>query len=142
MRRFPKSMVLLLALLIASPVLAVETAAPDAAAPAPAPEQAPEATPAPPPPDHDAGAFRWDTVAGAYLDPTSIFALHGYVNGVYASASPDWTAPDPTRPGPPGQLLVPPPNVASYHFDAGLVLSSQNSPRTSILMETHAVTDP
>ena len=126
--------------LLGSILLAAPGGAQDPTSVDPAPTT--EAEPAPPPPDHDAEAFRWETVAGQYTDPTSIFALHGYVNGVFASASPDWTAPDPTRPGPPGQLLVPNTDDASFQFDAGVVLSSQISPRTSILVEVHAVTDP
>ncbi len=133
---------LALALLATSPAAAQD---PPAEAPetAPSPESTLETTPEPlPEPDHSAEPFQWESVAGAYMDPTSIFALHGYVNGVYASASPDWTRPDPTRPGPPGQLLVPNTDVASFQFDAGIVLSSQISPRTAILVELHAVTDP
>ena len=126
-----------LALLLAGPATA-QTAPPEAheVAPASGPDPEPAA------PDHSAEPFRWESVAGGYIDPTSVFALHGYVNGVFASSSPDWTEPDPTRPGPPGQLLVPNTDFASFQFDSGIILSSQISPRTAILVEVHAVTDP
>ena len=142
--RAPAAALLGLAL-IATPVIAQQQAPPEetpSPAPSPEPEPEPESQPEPAEPEDTAEPFRWESVAGAYLDPTSTFALHGYVNGLFASSSPDWTEPDPTRPGPPGQLLVPFTDVSSFQFDSGLVLSSQISPRTAILVEVHAVTDP
>lgn len=123
----------LLGLTLLASTASAQTPAPETPTPTPTPE------PGPPP---SAAPFRWQSVAGGYHDPTSVFALHGYLDGVFAGASRDWTRPDPTRPGPPGQLLVPNTNVASFQFDAGMVLSSQISARTEVQMELHLVTDP
>ncbi len=131
---------LLLGLALFSPAAAAQQPPAPVETPEPPPE--PEPVLEPDPPDASADEFRWTSVAGGYRDPTSVFALHGYVDGVFASASRDWIRPDPTRPGPPGQLLVPNANVASFQFDSGVILSSQISPRTEILVEVHAVTDP
>ena len=34
-----------------------------------------------------ATSYRWRTAGGKYLDPTSFFSLHGYVDGVFAGRS-------------------------------------------------------
>ena len=36
------------------------------------------------------GTYQWRIPGGQYIDPVSFFSLHGYVNGVYASASEQW----------------------------------------------------
>ena len=86
--------------------------------------------------------FSWQTPAGNYTDPTSFFSLHGYVNGVFAGTSKDWLAPDPTKLGPPGQLLVPNTKNSSFAYDFALIFGSELTERTRILLETHYVVDP
>lgn len=86
--------------------------------------------------------YDWQTPAGEYLDPTSYFSLHGYVNGVYGGKSDDWTAADPTKLGAPGQLLVPNTNNSSFQYDFALVISSELTERTRIAIESHYVSNP
>ena len=86
--------------------------------------------------------YQWVTPAGEYLDPTSFFSMHGYVNAVYAGESEEWTNPDPTQLGGPGQLLVPNTVNSSFQYDFALILSSEISERTRILVESHYVSDP
>lgn len=86
--------------------------------------------------------YNWSTPAGKYLDAVSFFSLHGYVNAVYAGPSEDWTAPDPTQVGKPGQLMVPNTNKSSFLYDFALIFSSEMNERTRIAIETHYVSDP
>lgn len=89
-----------------------------------------------------AKSFRWETVGGMYLDPTSFFSLHGYVNAVFAGFSRDWTAPDPTQVGMPGQLLVPNTRFGAFQQDLMLMVSSEMSSRNRAMIELHLVSDP
>lgn len=86
--------------------------------------------------------FRWQTAAGDYLDPSSFFSLHGYVNGIYGSKSEGWTDPDPTQLGAPGQLLVPNTPNSSFQYDFAIIISSELSERTRIVFESHYVSNP
>lgn len=86
--------------------------------------------------------YRWLTPAGNYLDPNSFFSLHGYVNGVFAGESKDWLKPDPTKLGAPGQLLVPNTEYSAFQYDAALIIGSELTERTRVLVETHYVSDP
>jgi len=86
--------------------------------------------------------YKWQTPAGIYTDPSSFFSLHGYVNGVYAGKSPHWTNSDPTQLGKPAQLLVPKTDKSAFQFDAALVISSEITQKTRVLIETHFVSDP
>ena len=89
-----------------------------------------------------AAQYRWSTAGGEYLDPSSFFSLHGYVEGVFAGESADWTAEDPTGISAPGQVLVPNTAASSFQWDAALFVGSELSERTRIMMELHTVTDP
>lgn len=86
--------------------------------------------------------FTWRTAAGRYTDPSSFFSLHGYVDGVFGGSSADWNAPDPTRPGPPGQLLVPNTSRSSFSSDAALFFAAEPSSHTQMMLEIHLVSDP
>jgi len=86
--------------------------------------------------------YSWKTPAGRYLVSSSFFSLHGYVNGVYASKSDEWTSPDPTQLGAPGQLLVPNTNKSSFQYDFALIFGSEINERTRLALETHYVADP
>lgn len=92
--------------------------------------------------EEDDSKYNWNSPAGEYLDPSSFFSLHGYVNGVYANKSDEWTAPDPTQLGPPGQLLVPNTINSSFQYDFALIISSELSDRTRIALESHYVSNP
>lgn len=86
--------------------------------------------------------FGWQMAGGRYTDPTSLFSLHGYVDGVFASASPDWKASDPTQLAAPGQLLVPNTAQSSFQFDAALIFNSEPTDIHRIMLEAHLVSDP
>lgn len=86
--------------------------------------------------------YGWKSPAGNYIDPSSFFSLHGYLDGVYAGQSEDWTAPDPTQLGMPGQLLVPNTSHGSFQYDFALIVSSKLTERTNITLETHYVSNP
>lgn len=92
--------------------------------------------------DLDASRYRWYTAAGRYADPTSFFSLHGYINGVFADYSQDWTAPDPTKLGPPGNVHVPNTPFASFQYDAALIIGSNLGDITSLLLELHFIPEP
>lgn len=86
--------------------------------------------------------YNWQTPAGKYLEPSSFFSLHGYVNGVYAGPSNEWTAPDPTQLAAPGQLLVPNTNKSSFQYDFAIIIGSELTERTRVAVEAHYVSDP
>jgi hypothetical protein len=86
--------------------------------------------------------YGWRTPAGEYLDPSSFFSLHGYVNAVYATQSADWNVADPTQLAGPGQLLVPNTTNSSFQYDFAMVISSEISERTRIAIESHYVAHP
>lgn len=86
--------------------------------------------------------YNWQTPAGKYLEPSSFFSLHGYVNGVYAGPSDEWTAPDPTKLGAPGQLLVPNTDKSSFQYDFAIIIGSELTERTRVAVEAHYVSDP
>ncbi len=92
--------------------------------------------------DESSEDFSWMTPAGKYLDPTSFFSFHGYVNSVFAGKSEDWTVGDPTQLGPPGQLLVPNTSESAFQFDAALIIGSELTDRTRLIFESHFVSDP
>ena len=87
-------------------------------------------------------SYRWRTAGGKYLDPTSFFSLHGYVDGVFAGRSRDWTAADPAGPGMPGQVLIPNTPHSSFQYDAAVFIASEISERTRLMLEWHVVSDP
>ncbi len=89
-----------------------------------------------------ADPFQWKTMAGRYISPGSLFSLHGYVEGVFGASSKDWTSPDPSQIGPPGQLLVPNTSNASFAYDAALFFGSEITSSTQLLLELHLVSDP
>ncbi|MFY0627559.1 MAG: hypothetical protein JXR07_14750 [Reichenbachiella sp.] len=86
--------------------------------------------------------YNWQTPAGKYLEPSSFFSLHGYVNGVYGTSSTDWTAPDPTQLQAPGQLLVPNTPNSSFQFDFALIFGSELTERLRLALEAHYVSNP
>lgn len=90
----------------------------------------------------DENDFRWKTPGAKYLDPTSFFSLHGYVDGVFGSTSEDWTLPKKVGIGMPGQVIVPNTNVSSFSYDAAIFIGSEMSHNTRLMMEMHLVTDP
>ncbi len=85
--------------------------------------------------------YAWRKVAGQYIDPTSSYSLHGYVDGVFAGKSGEWTSPDPTRPSAPGHLLVPNRNNAAFQYDAALILNSSLG-SGAVMIELHMVSNP
>ena len=86
--------------------------------------------------------FRWKIPGAKYLDPTSFFSFHGYVDGVYGSTSNEWTTAKAVGIGMPGQVLVPNTNVSSFSYDAAIFIGSEMSHNTRLMMEMHLVTDP
>ena len=89
-----------------------------------------------------AAPFRWKTTGSQYMDPTSFFSLHGYVDAVFAGASRDWTAADPASPGMPGQVLIPNTPRASFQYDGALFVGAEVTERSRLMMEWHLVSDP
>jgi hypothetical protein len=86
--------------------------------------------------------FQWKIPGGKYINPVSFFSLHGYVNGVFAGPSAQWTASNFSGIGMPGQVLVPNTNNSSFQNDEALFISSEITDNTSILMELHLVASP
>ena len=86
--------------------------------------------------------YRWKTAGRHYVVPLAFFSIHGYLEGVFASASPDWTAADPTQLGAPGHLLVPNTTENSFQYDAAIFISTDTSTHTRSLIELHLVSDP
>jgi hypothetical protein len=86
--------------------------------------------------------FQWQIPGGNYIDATSFFALHGYVNAVFAGESREWKDGNMNGIGMPGQVLIPNTNNSSFQTDEALFISSEISPTTSLLMELHLVTSP
>jgi len=86
--------------------------------------------------------YQWKIPGGNYIDPTSFFSLHGYVNAVFGSESKEWTLGHMNGMGMPGQVLIPNTNKNSFQTDEALWISSEISEKTSLLMEIHLVTDP
>lgn len=85
--------------------------------------------------------FAWKPPADA-LETSNRVSLGGYVEGVFAGPSSDWTSPDPVQLGPPGQLLVPASDRSGFQFDGALVLRANPHERASALIELHLVSDP
>jgi len=86
--------------------------------------------------------FKWKIPGAKYLDPSSFFSLHGYVDGVFGSSSEEWTTPKTIGIGMPGQVLVPNTNNSSFSYDAAIFIGSEMSEKTRLMMEMHLVTDP
>jgi len=92
--------------------------------------------------------FKWRSPGHQYVDSESIFSLspffslHGYIDGIFAGTSRDWTAPDPTQLGPPGQLLVPNTSHSGFQYDAAFFIGAEMSQRTRLISEIHLVSDP
>ena len=86
--------------------------------------------------------YQWKIPGGNYIDETSFFSLHGYVNSVYAFESEDWQEGNFNAIGAPGQVLVPNTNNGSFQSDEALWISSEISEKVSALMELHMVTAP
>lgn len=86
--------------------------------------------------------FQWRTAGSRYIDPTSFFSVHGYVDGTFANFGRDWESPDPSQIGMPGQVLVPNTSKSSFIYDAALFFASELSPKTRLMLETHLVSDP
>lgn len=86
--------------------------------------------------------FKWKIPGAKYLDPSSFFSLHGYVDGVFASSSEEWTSPGAIGISMPGQVLVPNSNNSSFSYDAAIFIGSEMSEKTRLMMEMHLVTDP
>ncbi len=92
--------------------------------------------------DADDQKFAWETAGRHYVVPLAFFSIHGYLEGVWASKSPDWTAPDPTQLPMPGQLLVPNTSDNSFQYDAAIFISTDTSAHTRSLLELHFVSNP
>jgi hypothetical protein len=86
--------------------------------------------------------FEWQAPGGQYINPSSFFSLHGYVNAVFGSASENWTNGNFNGIGMPGQLLVPNTNHSAFTTDEALWISSELSNKTSLVMELHLVSSP
>jgi len=86
--------------------------------------------------------FQWKIPGGNYIDPTSFFSLHGYVNAVFAAESEEWRLGSMNGIGMPGQVLIPNTNSSSFQNDEAIWISSEISDKTSVLMELHLVTSP
>jgi hypothetical protein len=86
--------------------------------------------------------YQWQIPGGRYVDPTSFFSLHGYVNAVYGSSSKEWKNGNFNGLGMPGQVILPNTNKASFTNDAALWVGSDINPYSSLLMEIHLVTSP
>ncbi|MBL4706437.1 MAG: hypothetical protein JKY54_18055, partial [Flavobacteriales bacterium] len=86
--------------------------------------------------------YQWQIPGGNYIDATSFFSLHGYVNAVFAGESAEWTDGAMNGIGMPGQVLIPNTNKSSFQTDEALWISSEISSKTSLLMELHLVTSP
>lgn len=86
--------------------------------------------------------YNWSAPGGQYVNPTSFFSMHGYVNAVFASSSADWTASNFNGIGMPGQVIVPNTNKSSFQNDEAIWLNSELDPKTSLLIELHLVTSP
>ena len=86
--------------------------------------------------------YEWKTAGRHYVVPLAFFSIHGYLEGVFASGSEDWSAADPTQLGPPGQLLVPNTPNNSFQYDAAIFVSTDLSSSVRSLLELHLVSDP
>jgi hypothetical protein len=86
--------------------------------------------------------YNWKIPGAKYSNPTSFFSLHGYIDGVFASSSKEWTAARKVGIGMPGQVLVPNTNNSSFSYDAALFFGSEMSHNTRVILEMHLVTDP
>ena len=79
--------------------------------------------------------YAWQSPAGAYVDPSAFFSVHGYVDAVYASFSRDWTQTDPAGLNGPGNLLIPNTPNASFQYDAALIFASEISKESCFKLE-------
>lgn len=86
--------------------------------------------------------YSWSAPGGQYINPTSFFSMHGYVNAVFASSSEEWTQTSFNGIGMPGQVIVPNVNNSSFQNDEAIWLNSEIDPKTSLVMELHLVTSP
>jgi hypothetical protein len=86
--------------------------------------------------------FEWQAPGGQYINPSSFFSMHGYVNAVFGGASKNWTDGNFNGLGMPGQLLVPNTNHSAFTSDEALWISSEMSDKTSLVMELHLVSSP
>lgn len=93
-------------------------------------------------PAMDNDDYKWKIPGAKYMDPSSFFSLHGYVDGVHGSTSKEWTSPRKVGIGMPGQVLVPNTNKSSFSYDAAIFIGSEMSPNTRVMLEMHLVTDP
>jgi hypothetical protein len=85
--------------------------------------------------------YAWKTAGRHYVVPMSFVSLHGYLEGVFGSASKDWTVEEPTQLGHPGQELVPFTASSSFQYDAALFVSTDLSAHTRSLVELHLISD-
>jgi hypothetical protein len=85
--------------------------------------------------------YSWKTAGRHYVVPLAFVSLHGYLEGVFGAASPDWTVEEPTQLGHPGQGLVPFTSNSSFQYDAALFVSTDLSAHTRSLIELHLVSD-
>ena len=88
------------------------------------------------------GEYQWRIPGGNYIDPTSFFSVHGYVNAVFAGESAEWTSGNMNGIGKPGHVIIPNTNTSSFNNDEALWISSELGPRALIMMELHLVNDP
>ncbi len=88
------------------------------------------------------GTYQWRIPGGQYIDPVSFFSLHGYVNGVYASASEQWKQGNMNGIGKPGHIIIPNTNNASFNNDEAIWISSELGEKLFVMMELHVVNDP
>ena len=86
--------------------------------------------------------FEWQAPGGQYIEPSSFFSMHGYVNAVFGAASAEWENGNFNGIGMPGQSLVPNTSHSAFTSDEALWISSEISEKTSVVMELHLVSSP
>lgn len=82
-------------------------------------------------------AYQWRIPGGKYIDPSSFFSLHGYINALYAGPSEQWMEGSTNGLGYPGQMNIPLANNSSFGQDAALWISSEISENVSAVLEIH-----
>ena len=88
------------------------------------------------------GEYQWRIPGGNYIDPTSFFSIHGYVNAVFAGESAEWMNGNMNGIGKPGHVIIPNSNTSSFNNDEAIWISSELGPKALIMMELHLVNDP